>query len=82
VASAGPYANHLHLAPGTYRVTMLVPHHSDFCKPAFPAAHPTASKHRRHIGWYEKWLAKTESVVAGVIRLHRSTMDADAAWFV
>jgi len=45
VASAGPYANHLHLTPDT---TMPVPHHSDFFTgwvPFLPPNQQTASKH-------------------------------------
>jgi len=43
VASAGPYANHSHLAP---EITTPAPHHSFFFRPdALPAAQPTASKH-------------------------------------
>jgi len=42
LASAAPYANHLHLAPDTTPVS----HHSVFYRPdALRPAQPTASKH-------------------------------------
>ena len=44
VSSAGPYANHVHLAPDTI---MPAPHHSFFCRPdALPDAQPTVLKKR------------------------------------
>jgi len=43
VASAGPYANHLHLAPDRYHSSTSP---LSFYRPdALPAAQPTASKH-------------------------------------
>jgi len=43
VASAGPYANHLHLAP---EITMPVLHHSSSYRlDGLPATQPTVSKH-------------------------------------
>jgi len=47
VASAGPYANHLHLGPD--RSTTPVPHHSVFTRRMLflPPNHATASKHWR-----------------------------------
>jgi len=48
VVSAGPYANHLHLAPDKWRRQYLITQF--FYRPdAFPAIQPTASKHWRHI---------------------------------
>jgi len=41
VASAGPYANHFHLAPVLYHSVLYRPD-------ALPAAQPTLSKHWRH----------------------------------
>jgi len=46
VASAGPYANHLHLAPDKQHAS--TPPLSFYKPDTFPAAQPTASKHWRH----------------------------------
>jgi len=42
VASAGPYANHLHLAPDNHASTSPL---SFYRLDALPAVQPTASKH-------------------------------------
>jgi len=43
VASAGPYANNLHLF--SREITTSTPHHSIYRPGALPDAQPTASKH-------------------------------------
>ena len=50
MASAGPYANNLHLAP-CRQITTPTPHHSIFYRPdALPDAQPTVSKRWRRTG--------------------------------
>jgi len=46
VASAGPYANNLHLAARAKEITTITPYHSIFYRmDALPDAQPTVSKY-------------------------------------